>query len=375
VPTGYDAFLRDLKERIRTTQIKAALAVSRELIGLYWHIGQGIVQRQRTEGWGNAVIDRLGQDLQKAFPGLNGFSRTNVYRMRAFYLAYCDTQAIVPQPVGQLDDRQVPSPLADLPWGHNVLLLEKLKDPAERFWYAHKVIEHGWSRSVLDHHIDTALYRRQGKALNNFTRTLPPTQSDLAQQLLKDPYNFDFLTLADDAHERALERGLLEHIRQFLLELGAGFAFVGQQVHLEVGGEDFYIDLLFYHLQLRAYLVIDLKAVPFKPEFAGKMNFYLSAVDDRLRHPDDKPSIGLILCKTKNQAVAEYALRDITKPVGVSGFVTRLVASLPEELRTSLPTVAALEAELQAAPDAGPKTKPPRKSRRPSQRGGSRNRR
>ncbi len=347
LPQGYDAFLKDLKERIRAAQIKAALAVNRELLELYWHIGQSIVERQQTEGWGNSVIDRLGKDLLKAFPGLEGFSRTNVYRMRAFYLAYRDLAAIVPQAVGQLDQGQVPAPLANLPWGHNALLIEKLKDTEERLWYARKTVEHGWSRSILDHQIDTDLYRRQGKAVTNFSRTLPAPQAELAEQILKDPYNFDFLTLGDDAHERSLERGLLEHIRRFLLELGVGFAFVGSQVHLEIGGDDFYLELLFYHLRLRCFLVIDLKTRAFQPEFAGKMNFYLSAVDDLLRHPDDEPSIGLILCKTNNQVVAEYALRDVKKPVGVSSYLTRLVETLPQELQSSLPTVAELEEELR----------------------------
>jgi predicted nuclease of restriction endonuclease-like (RecB) superfamily len=256
--------------------------------------------------------------------------------------------------------------VAEIPWGHNALLIQKLKDPAERLWYARKTIEHGWSRSILDHQIDSGVYRRQGKAVTNFERTLPPAQSDLAQQVLKDPYNFDFLTLGEDARERHLERGLLEHIRQFLLELGVGFAFVGSQVHLEVGGEDFYIDLLFYHLKLRAFVVIDLKTTPFQPEFAGKMNFYLSAVDDLLRHPDDQPSLGLILCKAGSQVVAEYALRDLAKPVGISSYVTRLIETLPQELQSSLPTVADLEAELKAVEEDGESKAPAPKARRRS---------
>jgi predicted nuclease of restriction endonuclease-like (RecB) superfamily len=353
VPQGYDVFLKDLKERIRTAQIKAAVAVNAGLIQLYWDIGQQILRRQQQEGWGANVINRLAADLHHAFPDMKGFSPRNLGYMKAFAAAYPDPAFL----------QQV---AAKIPWFHHCLLLDKVKDPAERAWYIDQTIEHGWSRSVLDHHLDSGLYRRQGKALTNFTRTLPAPQSDLAHQLLKDPYNFDFLLLADDAHERELQRGLLAHIRQFLLELGAGFAFVGENVHLEVGESDFYIDLLFYHLRLRAYIVINLKMTAFQPEFAGKMNFYLSAVDDLLRHRDDQPSIGLILCKTKDQAVAEYALRDISKPVGVSGFVTQLVESLPEHLQGSLPTVAELEAELQAAEDAGEKKKPPRKPRRRS---------
>jgi predicted nuclease of restriction endonuclease-like (RecB) superfamily len=354
LPQGYDAFLRDLKDRIRSTQAKAAVAVNQELILLYWDIGQRILDRQRQEGWGANVINRLAHDLHIAFPDVKGFSPRNLGYMKTFAAAYPDAAFL----------QQV---AAKIPWFHHCLMLNKVKDQAAREWYIRKTIEHGWSRSVLDHHLDTDLYRRQGKGVTNFTRTLPAPQSDLAQQILKDPYNFDFLSLADDAHERHLERGLLEHIRHFLLELGVGFALVGSQIHLEVGGEDFYIDLLFYHLKLRAFIVIDLKTKPFQPEFAGKMNFYLSAVDDLFRHPDDRPSIGIILCKAGNQAVAEYALRDIAKPVGVSSYVTRLVESLPPELQRSLPSVADLEAELKAAEDASPRKKPSRKpKRRPS---------
>jgi predicted nuclease of restriction endonuclease-like (RecB) superfamily len=352
-PEGYDAFLRDLKERIRRAQLQAARAVNQELVLLYWQIGQDILAQQQQHGWGAKVIDRLAVDLHHAFPDVQGFSPRNLKYMRAFALAWPD-QAIVQQAAAQI------------PWFHNCILLDKVKDPAAREWYIRKAIEHGWSRAILEVQIDSDLYRRQGKAVTNFQRTLPPPDSDLAQQVLKNPYNFDFLTLGSDVHERELQRGLLAHIRQFLLELGAGFAFVGENVHLEVGDSDFYIDLLFYHLRLRAYIVIELKMTAFQPEFAGKMNFYLSAVDDRLCHPDDKPSIGLILCKTKDQAVAEYALRDITKPVGVSGFVTQMVESLPEHLQGSLPTVAELEAELQAAKDTGEKKNPLRKRRRPS---------
>jgi predicted nuclease of restriction endonuclease-like (RecB) superfamily len=240
--------------------------------------------------------------------------------------------------------------MASLPWGHNIVLLHKLRSTTERLWYAREAIEHGWSRAVLVHWIESDLYSRQGKAVTNFPATLPPVQSDLAAEVIKDPYSFDFLTLGPDAAERELERALLDHIRRFLLELGAGFAFVGQQVHVEVGGEDFYLDLLFYHLRLRCFIVIDLKAGPFKPEYAGKMNFYLSAVDDLLRHSDDKPSIGLILCKTRNKIIAEYALRDMAKPVGVARYVTRLVENLPAKLKDALPAPREIEAELRKTP-------------------------
>ena len=353
LPEGYESFLSELKERIRTAQLRASVAVNRELIALYWQIGNGIVERQKIHRWGNAVLDRLGDDLQRAFPGLSGFSRTNLYRMRAFYLAYRDAREIVPQAVGQIAETCLPEAVAGIPWGHNVVLVEQVKELPARLWYARKAVENGWSRSVLTHWIESGLYERQGKAQTNFEKTLPALQSDLARETLKDPYKFEFLTLAEEAEEKELEDGLLAHIRKFLIELGAGFAFVGQQVRLDVGGEDFYVDLLFYHLKLRSYVVVDLKTTAFKPEYAGKMNFYLSAVDDLLRHPDDKPSIGIILCKAKNRVVAEYALRDLAKPVGVTSYVTKLVESLPAAFRGSLPSAKELAAELKSVKSAG----------------------
>jgi len=332
---GYDELLLDLKSRIGQAQVRAALAVNSELVSLYWSIGRDILIRQQQQGWGAKVVDRLAVDLRRAFPEMKGFSRTNLLYMRAIADAYPDEQ-FVQQVVGQI------------PWGHNVRILDQVKDSQEREFYIRQTIQHGWSRPVLEMQIESNLYRRQGSATTNFERTLPAPQSDLARQLLKDPYNFDFLILGQEAHERDLERGLIEHIREFLLELGVGFAFVGSQYHIEVGGQDFYLDLLFYHLRLRAYVVIELKVTEFKPEYAGKMNFYLSAVDDLLRHEDDQPSIGLILCKTKNKVVAEYALRDTQKPIGVSSF--QLTESLPEKLQGSLPTIEELEAELSDMP-------------------------
>jgi predicted nuclease of restriction endonuclease-like (RecB) superfamily len=349
LPPGYDTFLKQLKGRIRSAQIRAALAVNEELLILYWQIGRDIASRQKVRGWGTKIIDRIADDLRKSLPGVEGFSRTNLYRMRAFYLAYGDAKEIVPQAVGQ-NAVELPPGVASLPWGHNVVLLEQLKNDSERLWYAQAAAEHGWSRAMLVTWIESDLHKRKGKAVTNFERTLPAPQSDLARETLKDPYSFDFLTLRDKALEAELEEGLLAHIQKFLLELGAGFAFVGQQVHLEVGGEDFYIDLLFYHLKLRCYVVLDLKMTAFKPEYAGKMNFYLSAVDDLLRHPEDKASIGIILCKGKNKVVAEYALRDVSKPVGVTSFVTKLVESLPATYKGSLPSPKELEAELSKDP-------------------------
>ena len=362
LPRGYAELLDDLKTRIRAAQVKAVLAVNRELIQLYWDTGRIIVQRQERDGWGAGVIERLARDVRRAFPGLQGFSRTNLFRMRAFYLAYAGSAAKVPQPVGQLDVPKVPqlvgqlgeaAPppiLAEIPWGHNVLLVEHLQDAEQRLWYARTAAHHGWSRALLTVQIESDLHGRQGRAVNNFAATLLPPQSDLAQQALKDPYIFDFLTLGEEAQERDLERELLRHVEKFLLELGVGFAFVGRQVPFEIDGKDYSIDLLFYHLRLRCFVVIDLKMREFEPEFAGKMNFYLSAIDDQMRHPDDCPSVGLILCKARNRVIAEYAVRDIQKPIGIAEWRTRLLKSLPKQLRGSLPSIAELEAELGQRP-------------------------
>jgi predicted nuclease of restriction endonuclease-like (RecB) superfamily len=334
LPEGYHELLGDLKERIRAAQIRAALAVNRELVLLYWQIGRAIAARQEEHGWGAQVIARLSADLRQAFPDMKGFSPRNLQYMRTFAGAYPD-ETIAQQVAAQL------------PWGHLMRLLDTVPDPLARAWYASKAVEHGWSRAILTHQIEAKLYERQGQAQTNFPRTLPPPQSDLARQVLKDPYNFDFLTLGEEAQERDLERGLITHIQEFLLELGVGFAFLGSQYRLDVDGRDYYIDLLFYHVRLRCYVAVDVKVVDFEPEFAGKMNFYLSAVDDLLRHPDDQPSIGLILCKGKSRVVAEYALRDVAKPIGVSAYT--LLETLPSDLQGSLPTVEELEATLDDA--------------------------
>ncbi|WP_104663885.1 PDDEXK nuclease domain-containing protein [Ensifer adhaerens] len=326
----YASLLSQLKERIRSARLKAAVAVNRELILLYWGIGREILARQNVEGWGSRVIDRLAADLRRDFPEMTGLSPRNLKYMRAFAEAFPDEQ-IVQQLVAQL------------PWGHNVKLVEALKSDEERLWYARQAVEHGWSRNVLVHQIESGLYQRQGKALTNFGRTLPAPQSDLAQELIKDPYSFDFLALGPAMSERELEQGLIEHLRSLILELGKGFAFVGSQHHLEVGGQDYYLDLLFYHLRLRCFVVVELKIEEFKPEFAGKMNFYLSAVDDQLRHESDAPSIGIILCKGKNEVIVEYALRDSTKPMGVAEY--RLSTALPQPLQKELPTEAELARE------------------------------
>lgn len=331
VNKGYAELLSMLKERIRTAQLRASVSVNRELVLLYWEIGRNILLRQASEHWGAKVIDRLANDLSREFSDMKGFSTRNLKYMRAFSDAYPDKGFV----------QEV---LAQMSWYHNITLLDKVRHSSEREWYIRQTIQNGWSRNVLVHHIESKLYQRHGKAIANFNRTLPSSRSDLALETLKDPYIFDFLSLGKESKERDLEQGLTKHIRRFLLELGIGFAFVGSQYHIEVGGEDFYIDLLFYHLRLRSYILIDLKMGKFQPEYTGKMSFYLSVVDDLLRHKDDQPSIGIILCKSKNKIIAEYALRDIGKPIGISGY--KLLGSLPKELKGSLPTIKELETEL-----------------------------
>ncbi len=336
VPEGYVDWLAELKTRIHTAQQRAALAVNRELVLLYWQIGQDILARQAAQGWGAKVIERLSQDLRSAFPEMKGFSRANLMYMRAFAAAWPDEQ-IVQQAVGQL------------PWGHNLVLLSQLKDPVQRLAYAESAIQHGWSRNVLNIHIETRLLERNGKAVTNFSATLPAPQSDLARESLKDPYRFDFLGLSREAGERAIENALVKHVTEFLLELGAGFAFVGRQVLLDVGGDEFFIDLLFYHLKLRCYVVIELKAGKFKPEHLGQLGFYLTAVDVQVKHAQDNPTIGLLLCKNKNKVVAEYALRQNNQPLGVAEY--KLIESLPPELATDLPSIEQIEQELMGDAD------------------------
>jgi len=331
-PEGYGDWLDELKRRIQTAQQKATLAVNRELLLLYWQIGRDILARQAEQGWGAKVIERLAHDLRNAFPEMKGFSPRNLKYMRAFAEAWPDADF-------------VQAVLAQLPWYHQIALLDKLKTPDERSWYAQKAIEHNWSRNVLVMQIETRLLERQGNAITNFEQCLPKPESDLARESLKDPYRFDFLGLGDEAQEREIEHALVRHVTEFLLELGAGFAFVGKQVHLEVGGDDFFLDLLFYHLTLRCYVVIELKAGDFKPEHLGQLGFYLTAVDRQVKTTEDQPTIGLLLCKSKNKVVAEYALGDKTQPMGIAEY--KLRESLPESLETSLPSIEQIERELQ----------------------------
>jgi len=369
LPADYPALFADIKRRIRHAQTRAVLAVNAELLRLYWEIGALIDQRQQQEGWGGAVIPRLAKDLHNELPEEKGFSERNIKRMLAFYREYphlgtgtAGTKASqkVPQPVAQMAGGEKrpqavaqtaemepafpPELLLSVPWGHHAELIAKVKDANTRKWYMRATVENGWSRNILVMQIETAAHRRQGNATSNFALRLPAPESDLVQQTLKDPYLFDFLTLEAGFHERELETGLIAHLEKFLLELGQGFAFVGRQYHLDLGGDDFYIDLLFYHLKLRCYVVIDLKRGDFKPEYAGKMNFYCNVVDDQLRHESDNPTIGLILCQQPNRVLAEYALRGMDKPIGVSGF--EITRALPKTLESALPSIEQIEREL-----------------------------
>jgi predicted nuclease of restriction endonuclease-like (RecB) superfamily len=360
----YSGLLTEIKDRVQQAQTRAALSANAEMIAMYWDIGRMIQLRQQTEGWGAGVIPRLAADLKNELPEEKGFSERNIKRMLAFYREYPASE-IVPQPVAQLgiantSSEKVPQLVAQMaemaepailqqlvakiPWGHNILLMEKVKDLPARRWYMEQTIEQGWSRDTLAAMTKSNAYARQGQAVSNFSDRLPSPQSELARQLLKDPYLFDFLTIEEPFHERELETGLVRHLEKFLLELGQGFAFVGRQYHLAVSDKDFYLDLLFYHLKLRCFIVIELKKGEFKPEYAGKMNFYCSVVDDQLRNEADQPTIGLILCQTKDRILAEYTLRDIHKPIGISAY--ELTRALPENLKSSLPTVEEIEAEL-----------------------------
>jgi predicted nuclease of restriction endonuclease-like (RecB) superfamily len=333
MPAGYTAALGEIKQRIQEERLRTIMAANSAMVMLYWDIGRLILDRQEKEGWGAKVIDRLSADLRDTYPDMKGLSPRNLKYMRAFAAAWADRSF-----VQQL--------AAQIPWFHNCILLDRIPDPTTRTWYIKAAIENGWSRNILEIQIDTCAHERQGKAITNFEATLPPAESDMAAQVFKDPYLFDFLGTADPRREREVAQALVDHIQRFLLELGAGFAFVGRQVHLEFASHDYYLDLLFYHLKLRCYVVVELKAVPFDPGFVGTMNMYLSAVDDLLRHVDDKPSIGLLLCRSKNKLVVEYALRNFKKPIGVAEWETKIVKKLPNEFKGSLPTVEEIEAEL-----------------------------
>ena len=333
LPGDYAEFLDRIKEQIRRERLKAVLSANSALVLMYWDIGKSILEKQKREGWGAKVIDRLSSDLKNEFPEMAGFSARNLKYMRKFAEIWSDKQF-------------VQELLAQISWYHNLALLEKLKDENLRVWYARQALENGWSRNILVTQIETQLHKRIGQTANNFEITLPPDDSDMANQIFKDPYLFDFLGTAEVRKEAELESKLVEHLEKFLLELGQGFAFVGRQVHMEVGGDDFYIDLLFYHLKLRCYVVVELKAGKFSPGYVSQLTMYMNIVDDVLRHPDDKPTIGLLLVKEKNHTVAKYALAGNKKPIGVAEWEQQITDSLPDELKPSLPSIEEIEKEL-----------------------------
>lgn len=341
-PESYKQWLAALKTRFRQVQLKAAVAVNTELLRFYWELGADIVQRQDGQAWGSGFLERLSQDLRAEFPQVQGFSKRNLEHIRRWFRFWNSEPAIAKQAATQL--------LA-IPWWHNVVIVSKCRSHAEALYYVQQTQAHGWSRAVLTHQIESGLWQREGQAISNFERTLPAPQSDLAAQMLKDPYVFDFLSLAPEHTERELERALLDHITQFLLELGTGFAYIGRQVPLQVGEREFFPDLLFYHARLHCYVVVELKTVDFEPEFAGKLNFYLKAVDEQMRSAGDAPTIGLLLCKSKDRLVAEYALSDMHKPLGVASY--QLAHELPQALRDKLPSIEALEKELKGLGNGG----------------------
>ena len=343
LPSDYADWLTSLKQRIQGARQRALLAANAEQIRLYHDIGRDILERQSQQGWGAKVIDHLSADLRGAFPDMKGLSASNLKNMR-FFAQECPDRLIGQQSADQL------------PWFHIVTLITKLSEPHLRDWYAREALQQSWPRDTLAVQIKNGLHLRQGAAVTNFSERLAPPQAGLASQILKDPYHFDFLGLGDEAHERDIEGALIRHITRFLLELGAGFAFVGRQFRLEVAGDEFFIDLLFYHIRLKCYVVVELKAQAFKPEHAGQLNFYLSAVDAQIKAPDDKPTIGLLLCRTQNRLVAEYSLSGIDKPIGVAEY--QLVRALPTPLDTSLPSIEEIEAELSRDMVEKPEAKP-----------------
>ncbi len=340
IASGYSEWLSSLKKQIQTARQRAALAVNQELVQLYWEIGSGILVRKKQHGWGSKVIRRLSVDLRREFPEIKGFSVRNLDYMCLFASSWTR-------------DEIAQAPLAQLPWYHLMTLLAKVPTKKKRLQYAELTLKHGWSRNVLVHHIELGTADRIGAAQNNFATTLTLPQSELAKESLKDPYKLEFLGLAADVRERELEQALVARLSDFLLELGTGFAFVGKQVHLEVGGEDFYIDLLFYHIKLHCYVVIELKTTDFKPEHLGQLGFYVTAVDEQMRSAQDAPTIGLLLCKNKNRVVAEYALRDANRPIGISKY--ELTSALSEEWKSSLPSVEDIERELSLEKDINEK--------------------
>ncbi|MDQ6813802.1 MAG: PDDEXK nuclease domain-containing protein [Bacteroidota bacterium] len=349
----YKEWLEALKKKIQSSQIKAAIKVNTELLNLYWQLGEEIIAKQKESNWGDAIIDQLSKDLTIAFPGMKGFSKRNLFYVRQWYLFYAEGFKKLPQLVAQLDPGNLPNSnsefvpqlVAQIPWGHNREIISKCSGVEEAIYYVQQTIKNNWSRAVLVAQIETKLYQRQGKAIHNFEVTLPQPMADLARETFKNPYVLDFLTIGKEAQERDLEQALTAQIQKFLLELGQGFAYMGKQYPIHVGDSDFFLDLLFYHTRLRSYIIVELKVTDFQPEFAGKLNFYLNVIDDQLRHPSDQPSIGILLCKTPNKVVVEYALKNVNSPLGVAEY--QLTEAIPENLKGELPSIEDLERELK----------------------------
>ncbi len=332
----YLDWIKSLKQKFRQVQLKAAVKVNNELLNFYWQLGKEIAQKQKETSWGDKLIDNLSKDLMAEFPEVKGFSRRNLMYIKKWYLFYSADSKLVQQAVALI---------TQIPWGHNLVIITKCKNVKEAIFYVQKTIENGWSRNVLIHQIENKLYERVGKAITNFDVTLPKPQSDLAIEITKDPYCFDFLTIGENYTEKELENSLLTHLTKFLLELGTGFSFLGRQYKLEIGDEEFFLDLLFYHVKLHCYVVIELKTGKFKPEYAGKLNFYISAIDSLLKSEKDNPTIGILICKSKNNTIVEYALKDISKPIGVSEY--KITKELPKEFKSSLPSIEEIERELE----------------------------
>ena len=339
----YSTWLKELKQKVRLVQIKAAVKVNSELLRFYWELGLDIVAKQKNTKWGDGFLNQLSQDLSSTFPDMKGFSKRNLELIRKWYRFWSDSTLIAKQLATQTESVHI-IPIFQIPWWHNIVIITKIQNSDKALFYVNKTIQNNWSRSVLTHHIESDLFKREGKAVTNFEATLPAPQSDLAREILKDPYNFDFLTLTEKHNEKELENALVNHVTKFLLELGAGFSYIGRQYNLEINGDEFFIDLLFYHVKLHCYVVVELKSVKFKPEFAGKLNFYISAVDGILKSERDNPTVGILICKSKNNTVVEYALKDVHKPIGVSEYI--ITKNLPDEFKSSLPSIEEIEAEL-----------------------------
>jgi len=340
----YQKWIANIKKKIRKSQIKASVQVNQEMLLLYWDLGKGIVEKQKLAKWGDKLISQLSKDLNKAFPDVQGFSRRNLELMRKWYLYYAEyveQEIIAKQVVSQMKEFII----FNIPWGHNVRIVAKSATLEEAVFYANETLEYGWSRAVLVHQIESGLFARKGRATTNFKRTLPEETSDLAAQSLKNPYNFDFLSMTENYNERELENALISQITQFLLELGTGFAYVGKQYELHVGNSDFVLDLLFYHIKLKCYVVVELKTTKFEPSYTGQLKFYMTAINKQIKDENDNPTIGILICKHKDEVVAEYALEDITQPMGITEY--RLGKALTDAVKSSLPSIASIESEIK----------------------------